>query len=234
MSSAVAFTGLACGMLLAAAGMAVWSFARHISSFSKIVSTIRLVAGAGLLWGALSAWHSGYWSPFSIRLLLMAALVSLPYPSRLSPYPPGYVFSLLLPASLAGLGLYLTLRSGLVVPARQYIPFREVVAAVGGGIGAWALNGLIAHLPELKSEESPGQEAPLSAAYAMLTISLGSLSIVNLLQHGKIWAGGEAEKRLAGAWMIWTAGRLVSSRRSWLHWILIAIACIVFVFAALS
>ncbi len=222
-------------MLLAAAGMAIWSFVRSASSLLHIVRVIRCIAGILLLLGVLSAWYAGHGFPLSIRLFLIAALVSLPHPGRPSPYLPGYVFSLLLPTSLAGLGLYLLVRSGVIIPdQRHLISFREVVNVVGGGIGAWVLNELIAHLPELKSGESSSQEVPLSAAYAFLTILLGSQGVVNLLQYGKIWAGGELEKRLAGAWMIWTAGRLVSSQHSRAHWILIAIACIVFIFAALS
>jgi len=221
-------------MSLAAAGMAIWSFVRSASSLFHIVRVIRCIAGILLLLGVLSAWYAGDCSPLSIRLFLIAALVSLPYPGRSSPYLPGYVLSLLLPTSLTGLGLYLTLRSGVVIPAQQYIiPLREIMTAGSGGIGAWLLNGLIAHLPELKSGESSSQEVPLSAAYALLTILLGSQGVVNLLQYGKVWAGGELEKRLAGAWMIWTAGRLVSSQHPRLHWILIAIACMVFIFAAL-
>ena len=77
MPSAVVFTGLACGLLLAGMGATLKDGFRPVPGLARAVQLIGWLAGAILLAGALSLWVENPGLPTSgLRLALMAALAA--------------------------------------------------------------------------------------------------------------------------------------------------------------
>lgn len=231
----IAFTGLALGMLLAAGGMAARVFSRPAPAIFRAMGTIRWIAGALLLAGTLSAWCAGHNLHHALpRLLLIAAAIAPPRPGQGLPHPLSYASSLLLSLIPAGIGLYLTVGPGAALPvSREVFSLRELVAAAASGIGARALDGVITQIIEFKALGRSSENVLPYGTGVFLTLLLGTLSIVNLLHWGKVWAGERIEVHLFSAWMVWSAAWLVRPYHFGLHQALLAAAYLIFVCAGL-
>lgn len=229
----IAFTGLACGMLLAAGGVAVRAFSRPALAVFRATGAIRWIAGALLLAGALSARCAGHSLHHALpRLLLIAAAIAPPRPGRDQSHPLGYACSLLLSLIPAGAGLYLAVEARVALSASwEVLSLREVVAAASSGIGARAFDGVLTQIIDFKALGRSSENVLPYGSGVFLTLLLGTLSIVNLLHWGKIWTGERIEVHLFSAWMIWNAAQLVRPYHFGLHQSLLAAAYLVFVCA---
>ena len=205
MPTAVIFTGLACGTLLAAAGLALWGIFRQAPGLSHAVRTIGWLAGVLLLVGALFAWQGDHSIPTpALRLILIAALAAPSGIHRqcLSPWRNAM---LVLPALiLAWAGLLWASRpvagefgSPLVLPV-------ELAIVVCGGLGARVLGEALSMI----AAQTPHSERLTTATYVLLTLLVGGTALVNLWQRGTVWGGTTSEGGLAGTWLAWSAIRL--------------------------
>jgi hypothetical protein len=227
----IAFTGLACGTLLAAAGLALWDNLQQASGLSKAVRGVRWMAGGLLLTGAVLAWQGdqGISTP-TLRLTLMAIWAAPPAIHR-RPYPPwGNALSILPALALAWAGLFLTPSltengaSGLVAT----LVGLAVVTCSGLGARALAqgLGQLTTSIPRLRR--------PSVTAHVLLTLLAASTGIVNLWQRGAMWGGNAGERGLAGAWLAWSAARLSPRQPPWLPTALTAVATLLLVVVAVG
>jgi len=205
MPAAVIFTGLACGTLLAAAGLALWGIFRQVPGLSHAVRAIGWLAGVLLLIGALFAWQGDHSiSTPALRLILIAALAAPSGIHRqyLSPWNNAM---LILPALiLAWAGLLWASRpvagefgSPLVLPV-------ELAIVVCGGLGARVLGEALSMI----AAQTPHSERLTTATYVLLTLLVGGTALVNLWQRGTVWGGTTSEGGLAGMWLAWSAIRL--------------------------
>jgi hypothetical protein len=210
--TSVIFTGLACGTLLAATGLALWDDIRQAPGISHAVPVIRWVAGALLVVGALLAWQGDRsLSTPAPRLMLMAALAAPPavHHLRLSRWSNAW---LILPALvLAGAGLFWTSASTEAGGGSFPFVLVEIAVIICGGLGARALAIALSE----SATSSPHVEWPSAAAHALLTVIVGGTVLVNLWQRGSVWDGTAGESGLAGAWLAWTA---VWVGPRWPHW----------------
>jgi len=203
--AAVVFTGLACGALLAAVGLALWGGLRKMPGFSRAVEVTGWLAGALLLIGALLAWQE-YRSPCVpiVRLSLMAALAAPPG-IRHRHHSSRAIVMLILPALvLSGDGLFWSLETVEAEPGRLLVAPVELTILVCGGLGARALGEALSEV----ATATPQIEWPCTATYALLTLLMGGTALMNLWQRGSVWGGTASESGLAGAWLAWNAARL--------------------------
>jgi hypothetical protein len=139
--------------------------------------------------------------------------------------------ALLLPALVvASIGLLWAEVSASVDVTSPLVTPRELTILLCGGLGVRALGHRLSELVDA----APQAKAPsLEAAYALLTILMGSTSLVNLCQRGVVWSGTTAEGELGGAWLAWSAAWLGPRQPSWLRALLTVAASISLISAAL-
>lgn len=217
MPTAVILPGLACGVLLAAAGLGLWDGLRRAPGLSRAVDVNRWLAGVLLLAGALLAWRGAHSPPApalssvegpALHLILMAALAAPPLPTgarRRRPAPWSDAIRILPALALAGAGLLWTsapIGAGAGNPSLALVePLGVVVCA---GFGARALAQALSEI----ADPAPHLAWPSAVAYVLLTLLVGGTALVNLWQRGAVWDGTAGQSGLAGAWLAWCAARL--------------------------
>jgi len=236
----VIFTGLACGTLLTAAGLALWDGFRQVPGLSRAIQVIRWLAGATLLVGAVLAWQrgpslfalalSGVEGPI-LRLMLMAALAALPGIHRRRASPWGGLMLILPALVLAAAGLVC---SPAPVETRAGRLPVELALVLSAGLGARALGQALSEIVAPPSPPSPligGTEGGLSpaATYALLTLLMTATALVNLWQRGTLWGGSSGESELAGAWLAWSAVWLGPRQRPRLRAALTVVAALLLI-----
>jgi len=202
MPASAIFTGLACGTLLTAAGLALWDGFRQVPGLSHAIRAISWLAGVFLLIGALLAWWGEHsLSAPALRLTLMAALAA-PAEIRHRPRPSWGNLVLTLPALvLAGAGLLWV--SEPVGDGADSLPvaLAQLGVVACGGLGARALGEALSGM----TNSTPQVKWPSAAAYALLTLLVGGTALVNLGQRGTVWGRSTGEGGLAVAWLVWSA-----------------------------
>ncbi|HEY68257.1 MAG TPA: hypothetical protein G4N97_08315 [Thermoflexia bacterium] len=201
----VVFTGLACGMLLTAVGLALWGGFRQVPRLSHAVQAIGWLAGVTLLIGVLLTWQENHNASIpAIRLMLMAALAALPNPHRRCASSWDSAIPILPALILAGVGLFWSPESvGTGLGHRPVAPM-ELAIVICGGIGARAMGEALSEIATL----APHVEWSFTAAYMLLTLLVGEMALVNLRQWGTLWGGASGESGMTGAWLIWSAAWL--------------------------
>jgi hypothetical protein len=203
-SATLNLPALACGILLAAAGLALWDGFRQTPGLARAVDTNAWLAGALLSIGALLAWQETR-SPSgpAPHLILMAALAAIPLPRiprRRSARWSGAIR--VLPAlALAGVGLFWTPGPAAAGAGSSPLALVELGVLVCAGLGARALGQALSEM----ADPTPHLERPFAAAYALLTLLVGGMALVNLGQRGSVWDGTAGQSGLAGAWLAWSA-----------------------------
>jgi len=227
----VILTGLACGTLLAAVGLALWDGFRQVPGLSYAVQVIGWLAGALLLIGALLAWQGDQsLSTPALRLILMAALAAPPgmgvHRRRPSPWSNEM---LILPALiLAGAGLFWPLEPVGNGVSRPPVAPMELAVLVCGGLGARVLGEALSEM----AAQTRHSERLTAATYALLTLLVGGAALVNLWQRGSVWGGSASEGGLAGVWLAWSAARLGPRQRSRPRVVLTVVAALLLIVLA--
>jgi hypothetical protein len=229
--TALIFTGMACGALLAAAGLALWGGFRQIPGLPHAVRAIRWLTGVLLAIGALLAQGDHGLSMPTPRLILMAALAAPPSPRRR--HFRGGVLLILPALILTGAGLLW--RSGStsvgIETSSLSVAITELAIAVCGGLGARALSQglgkIVAPTPSLE-----GANLPSAVTHALLTLLVGGTALVNLWQRGSVWGETVHGRELVGAWLCWSAVWLSPRQPLWLRTALTAIATLLLVVLA--
>ena len=205
----VAFSGLACGMLLVAFGAAIWDACRESSKLHHAAQAIDWLAGAMLAAGAVASWRDGITlAAPALRLLLMAAIAS----PRVAPRRHASAWhgvARLLPALLlavAGLSLNFRPDSGEAGGVGLTTSGLAALAAVAcGGMGARALGEAVGGII---SASSPTEGWTVGAAYAMLTLLVSVLGMAYLWRRGTIWGETTSTAMVAGTWLAWSGAVL--------------------------
>ena len=211
MSIAVIFTGLACGTLLAAVGLALWGSSRQVPGLSHAVRAIGWLAGALLLIGALLAWQGDHSvSAPALRLILMAALAAPPAMPHRCSSPWSNVMPILPVLILAWVSLFWTARPVAGETGSPPVSAMGLAVVVCGGLGTRALGEALSTI----AVQTPHSEWLTTATYALLTLLVGSTALVNLWQRGMVWGETASEGGLAGAWLAWSAAWLSARQRS--------------------
>jgi hypothetical protein len=227
----VVFTGLACGTLLAAAGLALCDSLQQVPGLSKAVRGIRWMAGGLLLTGAVLVWQIDQSiSTPALRLTLMAIWAAPPAIHRQSYTAWGNALSILPALALGGAGLFLTpspTENGASGLAATLVGLAVVTC---GGLGARALAQGLGQL----TTSIPRLRRPSATAHVLLTLLAASTGIVNLWQRGAMWGGNAGERGLAGAWLAWSAARLSPRQPPWLPTVLTAVATLLLVVVAVG
>jgi hypothetical protein len=227
--TSVVFTGLACGTLLAATGLALWDDFRRVSGISHAVLIIRWVAGALLVVGALLAWQGDRsLSTPAPRLMLMAALAAPPAAHHLRLSRWSNVWLILPALALAGAGLLWTSASTEASGGSSPVVLVKIAVIICGGLGARALAAVLSE----SATSSPHVEWPFVAAHALLTVIVGGTVLVNLWQRGLVWDGTAGESGLAGAWLAWTAAWVGPRWPRWFRSALTAMAAVLLIVLA--
>jgi len=211
----VILTGLACGTLLAAAGLVLWGSPRQLPGLSRTVRVISWLAGGLLLIGAVLAWQEDYsLSAPALRLTLMAALAAPPGIHRHTRSPWGSLMLTLPALALAGASLFWTPEwtpaptgmevSNLLGAPGKLTAIRLLAVIICAGLGARALGEALSTIavPALHIER------PAATTYALLTLLVSGTTLSNLWQQGAVWGGIASEGGLAGAWLAWSAAWL--------------------------
>jgi hypothetical protein len=228
MSATLIFPALACGVLLAAAGLALWDGFRHMPGLARAVDVNAWLAGALLLIGVLLAWQgirgtsglvpspsallgvdsvegpalSGTEGP-APHLMLLAALAALPLPRirRRRSAPWSGAIRILPALALAGVSLFWTPEPAAAGAGNPSLALVQLGLLVCAGLGAWALGQALSQM----ADPTPHLEGPFAAAYALLTLLVSGTALVNLGQRGSVWDGTAGQIGLAGAWLAWSA-----------------------------
>ncbi|MDY6875532.1 MAG: hypothetical protein SWK90_04925 [Chloroflexota bacterium] len=202
MPADVVFTGLACGTLLAAAGLALWGVFQQVPGLPHTVRVVGWLAGTLLLIGALFGYQGDRNVPApALRLILIAALATPPgiRRHRLSPW--GNVMLVLPALILAWAGLLQISKPITGEPGSTPVLAVELAVVVCGGLGAQALNETLSAI----ADQTPHSERLTTTIYVLLTLLVSGAALVNLWQQGTIWGGNTHENGLAGAWLAWSA-----------------------------
>lgn len=205
MSIGVILSGLACGMLLVALGMTIWGARIPRFQLSRVRTIIRWVAGSALLIAALA---SGRGDVRLAALSVMAALAVLPLTRR-----PRSVWQAAIAILLTGL----CLAWAIGAPADCALtssPILLASIAAAGGLGAQAFDRPEKREKEQSSEhddEHDGEtdrpnDAPAwmaQAAFAILTVTVGGVALVDLWRWGIAWYRPAHTSGLVGTWLVW-------------------------------
>lgn len=231
MLTAGVFTGLACGALLVAMGLSLWSGSRQATDLSRAVRATGWLAGALLLVGALLAWQADPGlSGVAWRLLLMAALAVPVGGRRHPPSPWGSVMRTLPALILAGTALFWS--PGPVGGEGGGFPSAlvELAVVICGGFGARALGDALSEI----IASTPPIEWPSVVTYVLLTLLVGCVALVNLWQRGSMWGAASGEGGLAAAWLAGGATWLGIRFRPRLRVGLIIVAALLLIAVALA
>lgn len=209
MPFSIPLTGLASGMLLAAAGLTVRDARRQLPGLSPGLSLLGWLAGAALLLAAVATVSQarGPLAP-ALRLAVMAAIAAPPdaRPSQPARWRgvlralPALVLSLLSLALLLGqfrpgLGPAYDPSEGAVVGA--IVLFLTVCGGLGARAAGEALPGFFE--PELVDRWAP------DVVFTGLTLLVGGAALARLLLRGALLVETASQAGLAGAWLAWTA-----------------------------
>jgi hypothetical protein len=221
---------LACGMLLVAVGVHLWSGFRETPDLSPVASIAAWVAAGVLLGGALLVWGGGlpvlesFVRPFDtsawrgpvLPLVLMAAL-AIP----LEPETGLKVKAGRKPSSSRGLAylpaLALTLAVLLQVstpaegaPNANWVTPLRFSIAVCAGLGARGLGQAL----QVIAEGTGCAEWPRALTYGLLTLVSSAAALVNLWQRGMVWRSSDPvmQSGIAAAWLAWSADWLAPRR----------------------
>jgi hypothetical protein len=221
-------TGLTCGMLLTAAGLALWGHFRQVPGLDQAVQVIRWVAGPALLVSALLARLSDRsLSPLTSRLILMAALATMP-PIRRRPGSPRpsvhtSVMLILSPLILTGTALLLSQES-TDIPVSPPVPLVEIAVTVCGGLGvrtlSEALDRLVTRASRAETVEGSASlttQRAFATTYALLTLVMGGMATVSLWQRGTMQEGIDGGDGLVGTWLAWSAAWVCPRQPPWLR-----------------
>ena len=208
MPAAATFTGLACGLLLAAAGLALWDGLRHVPGLSHAVRGTGWLASGCLLIGTALAWPGDpVFSTPTLRLTLMAAVAAPEIRPRRRSW--SGVMRILPALALAGATLLWPPAPTTTATSAPPFALAGVAIAVCGGLSARAigetLSGIASPTPRTEGPARSDAKGPATAAYVLLTLLVGGTALVNLGQRGTMWAGTAGEGGLAGAWLAWSA-----------------------------
>lgn len=202
-SATLNLPALACGVLLGAAGLALWDGFRQTPGLARAVDSNAWLAGALLLVGALLAWQGYSLSGPAPHLILMAALAALPLPRipRRRSAPWSEAIRVLPALALAGVGLFWAPGPAAAGAGNASLALVELGVLVCAGLGARALGQALSEM----AGPTPHLEWPFAAAYALLTLLVGGTALSNLGQRGSVWDGTAGQSGLAGAWLAWSA-----------------------------
>jgi len=221
-SAVVIFTGFACGTLLTATGLVLWSGYRRVAGLTDAIRVLRWLAGGLLL---IVAALAGYGDRALVTplmcLALIAALAAPPEIRRGSRDCQGSPISIVPALLVAGLALF----SAALRPAGfawagtgdRASAWVGLAMAVCGGLGARALSAALGDVVNPSAcagaaapgkGEGPGARGVAGVTYAALTVLMGVTAVLNLWQRGTVWVGARGEGGLAGAWLIWSAAWL--------------------------
>ena len=250
MPIALILSGMACGALLTTAGLALWGSFRQVPRLTHAVSATRWLAGVLLLIGALFACHQnghftkliawqgnrGIPTPIA-RLILMAALAALPGIQRSHHRRShrGNLVSILPALVLVGVSLFW--KPGLdgagVETSSLPVMLMELAITTSAGLGAQALSQSLGEI----ISPPPHVEGPAlstSVTYALLTLLVSGVALVNLWQRGSVEGKTVYESGLAGAWLAWSAVWLIPRRSLWLQSVLMSTAASVLIILAVG
>jgi hypothetical protein len=117
-----------------------------------------------------------------------------------------------------------------ILSADWVTPLRFLIA-VCAGLGARALGQAL----QVIAEGSSCEEWPLTLTYSLLTVVAGCAALVNLWQRGMVWGSWDPVMRggLLGAWLMWSADRLVPRRHARLRAALTVAAALLLIVVAI-
>jgi hypothetical protein len=240
MQAVVSCTGLACGVLLAAVGLALWGGYRQVTGLSCVVQAISWLASGLLALGALLAWRAGAAIAVpALRLIILAAVAAAAqrarrrsdsFWSRVLPILPALV--------LATASLLWMLRSAATGAGGFPITLAELAVLICAGFGAQTLGEALGEVadPALRIERPALGNAQESSAvtYALLTLAVAGIALANLGQRGVAWRGTASEEGLAGVWLVWSAAWVSPRQRRWLRSGLVVAAALLLILVALK
>ena len=246
MPSYVVFTGLACGLLLTGMGATLKDGFRPVPGLARAVQLIGWLAGVTLLVGALSLWLENPGLPTAgLRLTLMAALVApLTLQRRCHSHWRNAMHVLLaLILTMAGLFWALgligaeatgsTVRPTALTASQVALAAPPIILAVifCAGLGTRALGEALSAIiapPVLPADRTP------DAVYALLTLLVGGITLVNLWQRGIASSPNVGEGGLAGTWLAWGAAHLGPRTRPRLRAALVVVAALLLLWIGLT
>lgn len=231
MPAAMIFTGLACGMLLTAAGLVLWDGYRQVPGLARAVQAIGWLAGAMLFIGALLAWQGDRnLSAPALRLTLMAALAAPQGDHRRCRSHWSNVMPTLPALVLAVAGLFWTSEPTRAGAGTLSVALVRLAVVICGGLGARAMGEALSKIV------APVHHAgrTLAIVYALLTLLVGGTVSANLWQRGTVWGGSANESGLAGTWLVWSATWLGPRQRSRPQEVLIVMAALLLISTALK
>ena len=216
-------TGLACGALAGGAGLALWNSFHPVAGVSRAVVVIRWVAAALVAVAAALAWQGPYGFPRPAQhLIIMAALAAPPKIQRRDDVRWSQLLRILPALVLTGVGLTWATMPVEASAGDGPATLVELAVTVCGGLGARSLG-----LALSEARTSPPHIARTSSGtYALLTLIVGGLALMNLWQRGTVWDGTVGESGLAGAWLAWSASRVNVHPAAWLRTVLTAVAAV--------
>jgi hypothetical protein len=225
-SIALIFTGMACGALLATAGLTIWGSPRQVPRLPQAVHAVRWLTGVFLLLGALFAWPH---TPIAYPVLI-TALAVIPGIHRRHHSHRSDIMLILPPLILAGASLFWgSAPTGIETGTdSSSITVAELTIIVCGGLGmrvlGQSLKKVVGALPH--AEESI---LPTAVTYGLLTLLTSSMTLVNLWQRGALWRGTVYEGRLSGAWLAWSVVWFSPRRPLWLRATLTTVATLLLI-----
>lgn len=222
MSAAAILTGLSWGMLLAGNGLAVWDGFREMPGLSHAVRIIDWGAWA-LLLIAIPVGHKTGFPEQAQNLILMATAVlgTLLGTQRRSSW--SNARGVLPAVILTGVALFWGSasvgdeagRDAVAIPVRWGI-------LLCGTCGAAVLSAVLGDMVDW----TPRVKRVSTITYALLTLLITGVALVNLWQRGVAWAGTGGESGLLGAWLIWSAAWLGPRQRPRLRAALVVAAAL--------
>lgn len=222
MSAAAILTGLSWGMLLAGGGLAVWDGFREVPGLSRAVRIIDRGAWALLLITIPVGQKTGFPEQAqNLILMATAALSTLLGTQRRSSWsnargvlPAVILTGVALFRGSASVGAEVG-RDAVVMPVRWGI-------LLCGSCGAAVLSAVLGDTVDW----TPRVKRVSTITYALLTLLIAGVALVNLWQRGVAWAGIGGESGLLGAWLIWSAAWLGPRRRPRLRAALVVAAAL--------
>ena len=225
MSVTLLLVGLACGMLILAIGIALWSGLPGVPRAPIGGDGAAWMAASLLVFGALLAWGSGLpalgWLPNSlgaaglggeVSSMILIAGLAVPLRAATREEPHWSRCLIYVPAlTLAGLALIGMAMPYEEVAGSEWVTPIRFSLGVCAGLGAQTL-GHALHVIAVGTGEI---ERSRALTYGLLTLVVGSAALVNLWQRGTVWMGAAPAIRgcVAGAWLVWSADWLASSAR---------------------